>query len=282
MCIKNAMELSLKGETFTALKEDFDAVLARTIGNMEMKGADEATVTLKLGISLEKTMDFSGDEAKEVTKPSFKHDINSVMQVKDKKSGALTGDYCLVWDEEEKRYVMKRLGDDQISLFDDEDNVEYVDHVAPIEPPMIEGEVPEDESIVSTAESFEDFKGWIGKDMEITESMGNYAVRTVDGQELVLSSGVSEDSPFYCDKDLLADHIGHEIICTAEIVEDTILKISVKCLECDEELKGIYNPSLTEEDDTGASTEDYEDDATDKEFENDIPEYDYEEPEEDE
>lgn len=40
MCIKNAMELSLKGETFNALKEDFDVVLARTIGNMEMKGAD--------------------------------------------------------------------------------------------------------------------------------------------------------------------------------------------------------------------------------------------------
>ena len=50
----NDLSLSLKSETFSALKEDFDSILARTIGNMEMKGAEEATVTLKLGISLER------------------------------------------------------------------------------------------------------------------------------------------------------------------------------------------------------------------------------------
>ena len=41
----NDMSLSLKSDTFSALKEDFDSILARTIGNMEMKGAEEATVT---------------------------------------------------------------------------------------------------------------------------------------------------------------------------------------------------------------------------------------------
>ena len=39
----NDMSLSLKSDTFSALKEDFDSILARTIGNMEMKGAEEAT-----------------------------------------------------------------------------------------------------------------------------------------------------------------------------------------------------------------------------------------------
>ena len=38
----NDMSLSLKSETFSAMKEDFDSILARTIGNMEMKGAEEA------------------------------------------------------------------------------------------------------------------------------------------------------------------------------------------------------------------------------------------------
>lgn len=89
----NDLSLSLKSETFSALKEDFDSILARTIGNMEMKGAEEATVTLKLGISLEKSSMNSPSGLQEITKPSFKHDISSVMQVKDKKSGALTGDY---------------------------------------------------------------------------------------------------------------------------------------------------------------------------------------------
>ena len=95
----NDMSLSLKSDTFSALKEDFDSILARTIGNMEMKGAEEATVTLKLGISLEKSSVNGPNGLQDITKPSFKHDISSVMQVKDKKSGALTGDYELVWDE---------------------------------------------------------------------------------------------------------------------------------------------------------------------------------------
>lgn len=114
----NDLSLSLKSETFSALKEDFDSILARTIGNMEMKGAEEATVTLKLGISLEKSSMNSPSGLQEITKPSFKHDISSVMQVKDKKSGALTGDYELVWDAAEGKYVMRRIDNGQVSIFD--------------------------------------------------------------------------------------------------------------------------------------------------------------------
>lgn len=120
MCTKNDLQLSLSGDTFQALKTDFDSILARTIGNMEMKGADEATVTIKLGISLEKVNSGTYDDAKEVTKPSFKHDISSVMQVKDKKTGSLAGDYELVWDTEEQKYVMRKLGGEQMNMFDDE------------------------------------------------------------------------------------------------------------------------------------------------------------------
>ena len=98
----NEMTLSLKSDTFAALKEDFDSVLLRTIGNMEMKNADNATIT----------------------RPSFKHDISSVMQVKDRKSGALTGDYELVY--EDGKYAMRRIDDGQTSLYDGE-----VEHVEP-------------------------------------------------------------------------------------------------------------------------------------------------------
>lgn len=114
----NDMSLSLKSDTFSALKEDFDSILARTIGNMEMKGAEEATVTLKLGISLEKSSVNGPNGLQDITKPSFKHDISSVMQVKDKKSGALTGDYELVWDDGEGKYVMRRIDNGQVSIFD--------------------------------------------------------------------------------------------------------------------------------------------------------------------
>ena len=93
---KNDLALSLKSDTFSALKEDFDSILAKTIGNMEMKGAEDATITLKLGVSLEKSSISGPNGIQDITKPSFKHDISSVMQVKDKKSGALTGDFIMV------------------------------------------------------------------------------------------------------------------------------------------------------------------------------------------
>lgn len=306
MCVPNAMELSLKGETFTALKEDFDAVLGRTIKNMESKGADEATITLKLGISLEKTTDFSGEEAEEVTKPSFKHDISSVMQVKDKKSGALTGDYQLVWDEDEGKYVMKRIGDNQMTLFDvaedGEENVEYIPAaVDRAEPALLEGDVAEDDVVAPPETAFDWLLKFVGKDMAISEAMGNYTVRTVANEDeesaVVLTSASAEDSVFHCDAEILKDHIGHELICVGEQNEagGPIVKIVVKCLQCDEDLYALYNPILLEESVTDGSTgEDEEgdeellDDAelVEPEFVDDkgdeVTEYAYEEPEEEE
>ena len=120
----NEMILSLKSDTFAALKEDFDGVLARTIGNMEMKNADNATITLKLGITLDKVSVGTPNGNQDITRPSFKHDISSVMQVKDRKSGALTGDYELI--HEDGKYVMRRIDDGQTNMFDGQ-----IEHVEP-------------------------------------------------------------------------------------------------------------------------------------------------------
>lgn len=121
---ENDLVLSLSSDTFQALKEDFDSILSRTIGNMEMRNADSATITLKLGIDLDKETVVSGDSSHEVTKPTFKHDISSVMQVKDKKSGALSGDYELVWNPEEGKYIMRRIDNGQTSMYDGDDPID--------------------------------------------------------------------------------------------------------------------------------------------------------------
>lgn len=135
MCVKNGIPLSLNGDTFQNLKENFDTVLARTVGNMEMKGADEATITLKLLISTKKENIGTPDNPEEATIPTFKHDISSVMQVKDKVSGTLAGNYALVWDDEEKKYVMKKITDGQLSMFDDDGEVseEIIETYEPVE-----------------------------------------------------------------------------------------------------------------------------------------------------
>lgn len=128
---KNDKELTLNAETFTSLKADFDSILNRTIGNMEMKGADEATVTLKLSIKLDKTTTYMENGALDVTRPSFKHDVSSVMQVKDKKSGQLNEEMALVFDEESGSYLLRPITNGQMSFGTDghiyDSNGEVVD-----------------------------------------------------------------------------------------------------------------------------------------------------------
>ena len=252
MCTKNDLQLSLNGDTFQAMKTDFDSILAKTIGNMEMKGANEATITIKLGVTLEKVNNGSYDEVKEVTKPSFKHDISSVMQVKDKKTGSLSGDYELVWDEEEKKYVMRRLGGEQMSLFDEavdpgeqEADGENVTEGGPYL------EAPEDKTLYLEA-SYEEcddterreeelsalkwLSMFIGRKMKIVESNGTYTVRT-DTNEVVLTSA---DSMFHVDAEILEEHIDHEINCLGFYSETTanqsgsLEAVEFKCIDCDE------------------------------------------------
>ena len=270
----NDLSLSLKSETFSALKEDFDSILARTIGNMEMKGAEEATVTLKLGISLEKSSVNSPSGLQEITKPSFKHDISSVMQVKDKKSGALTGDYELVWDAAEGKYVMRRIDNGQVSIFDSAQaagDVIDADYTA-----LPEGQrgLPEasrsDEEAEDTSDTDEAGNtepdsanesvntpddtstpfGWLkqfaGIDMRVTEAMGNYTVRTAENK-IVLSSATSETSPFYCPAERLAAHVGHKVSCVGYGDENgAIINVSVECEDCNEVLFDLSAPGVVE------------------------------------
>lgn len=118
--MKNDMILSLNEDTFAALKKDFDTILNRTIGNMEMKGASDAVITMKLSVSLDKRSLTVGDSTQEYNKPTFKHEISSVMQIKDKMTGQLGGDYAMVYDPDEECFVLRQFTGGQTSMFDDD------------------------------------------------------------------------------------------------------------------------------------------------------------------
>lgn len=123
----NDMPLTMNSDTFAAFRNDFDKLLARTICNMEMKGTVEATITCKFCISLEKqqTRDFRSngyDGCRDIINPTIKHDITSVMQVKDKVSGKFHGDYEMVFDRDTNRYLIRKVQDGQLDVFDDDGN----------------------------------------------------------------------------------------------------------------------------------------------------------------
>lgn len=125
----DVLALTIESDTFNGLKTDFDHVLRKTLKNMEQKDSEQAELTLKLKISLEKDSvpDFSksDDTMRNIVCPTFAHKISSVMQIKCVKNGEFGGDYELVWDEEAGDYVMRPIDDGQGSLFDEkEDTIE--------------------------------------------------------------------------------------------------------------------------------------------------------------
>lgn len=282
------MILSLNGNTFQRLKQDFDAVLNRTVGNMTMKGAEDATITMKLDLSLEKSSVGAGNGVQEVTIPSFKHTISSVMQVKEKMTGQLAGEYSMVWDEDEEYWVLRKIENGQMDLFDDDENGRYIDadYNEIFALPKGEGGEPDD------AGEFEERStlpqngtntpfGWlcqfIGEDLNITESMGNYTVRT-STNKVVLSSATGVDSPFYCPAEKLAPHVGHQVVC-AGYGEDAIVKVSIECEDCSTVLFDLDAPEtelLTDEETAEAAADMAEGDAA----EEDENGYEYETPEE--
>ena len=125
MSNQNILELNINSSAFENMKADFDAVLKRTLSNMQQKGSNDAALTLKLNISLEENevRDFDATEPnayRKVYKPGFDHKISSVMQIKTEKSGSFNGEYELVWDHDLEDYVMKPIDNGQPSIFDEE------------------------------------------------------------------------------------------------------------------------------------------------------------------
>ena len=121
---QNNFALTLSSDAFNALKSDFNQLLRQTLTSMENKEAENATLTVKLGISLSKEMIpdssvVSHDAQREITRPKFDHKVNSVIQYKSEKCGSLCGDYELIWDKNLGEYVLCMITNGQICLFDD-------------------------------------------------------------------------------------------------------------------------------------------------------------------
>lgn len=304
------MILSMNGDTFRDLKRDFDTILNRTIGNMTMKGAEDATITLKLDLSLEKGSVRVGNGIQEVTIPSFKHTISSVMQVKDKMTGQFSGEYGMVWDDKEQRWVLRKIDNGQMDLFDfgadgdvvdaeysevnglpegqrglpestENDEDDYPTEDAGNEPDAAEGfEKP---SVLPQDDTNTPF-GWlcqfIGEDLNITESMGNYTVRT-STNKVVLSSATGVDSPFYCPAEKLAPHVGHSVVCAGYGADD-IVNVSIECEDCstvlfdldapETEDKPLSDEEIAEAMDAAADIVDETEEAEDESYEYETPE----------
>lgn len=112
----DVLDLNLNGDTFNALKTDFNKILKRTLSSMENKGSEFAELTVKVKIKLEKETDYECEMPREFVKPRFDHKVSSVMQIKDELTGTLRGNYELIWDEDRGEYIMREMR--QMTIFD--------------------------------------------------------------------------------------------------------------------------------------------------------------------
>ena len=117
-------KLDFDSDTFEEMKKDMNFVLQRLIGNMQEKGSDEGSMTLKIDVTMVKEFipnydpDIKG-ESREVSKPQFKHKVTSAVKINDEKSGSFNNEVELVMDEDTGIFKLVPIANtQQRSIFD--------------------------------------------------------------------------------------------------------------------------------------------------------------------
>ncbi len=116
--------LDFDSDTFEEMKKDMNFVLQRLIGNMQEKGTDEGSMTLKIDVTMVKEFIPNFDpnikgESRKVSKPQFKHKVTSAVKINDEKSGTFNNEMELVMDEETGVFKLVPIANTaQRSIFD--------------------------------------------------------------------------------------------------------------------------------------------------------------------
>ena len=116
--------LDFDSDTFEEMKRDMNFVLQRLIGNMQEKGTNEGSMTLKIDVTIVKEFipnydpDIKG-KTREISKPQFKHKVTSAVKINDEKSGSFNNEMELVMDEETCIFKLVPIANtSQRSIFD--------------------------------------------------------------------------------------------------------------------------------------------------------------------
>jgi len=117
--------LHISDAAFDGMRENADRVLQSLLKNMIEKGSLEGKVTIGIDVSLSQEFIPNRDpsidgETRRVLTPKLSHKVSSVMQIRNETKGEKNYDGMeLVWDEDEKEYVMKPIANtEQMTIFD--------------------------------------------------------------------------------------------------------------------------------------------------------------------
>lgn len=116
--------LDFDSDTFEEMKKDMNFVLQRLIGNMQEKGTNEGSMTLKIDVTMVKESIPNYDpeikgETREISKPQFKHKVTSAVKINDEKSGSFNNEMELVMDKDTGIFKLVPIANtSQRSIFD--------------------------------------------------------------------------------------------------------------------------------------------------------------------
>lgn len=116
--------LDFDSDTFEEMKKDMNFVLQRLIGNMQEKGTNEGSMTLKIDVTMveESIPNYDPEikgETRKVYKPQFKHKVTSAVKINDEKSGTFNNEMELVMDEDTGIFKLVPIANTtQRSIFD--------------------------------------------------------------------------------------------------------------------------------------------------------------------
>lgn len=119
----NIREVSIKGDTFEAFRDDFDEILTKTLDNMRQQDLSEAEITVKMKVkTIQKEVEapISTDYSNKRTAvvQTFSHTISTAYKVETKVDGQLAANQELIYDEETGQYILVDILTGQQSFWD--------------------------------------------------------------------------------------------------------------------------------------------------------------------
>ena len=108
-------DISIYSDAFQKLRDDFGKMMNETITNMQRKGSETATLTIKLDIEIEKTFENVKTKdgkigVRDVFIPRFSHKTTSAMQIKSQITGAFEEECELIRDPATGKYMLSPIG----------------------------------------------------------------------------------------------------------------------------------------------------------------------------
>lgn len=111
--------LSLKSTTFASLRTQFEKTLHNLLVKMEAREEHEGELSLKVKVTLIRTIVMENGEQRPRTEPAFSYVVQSTVQDKEKRKGRTKEGCELLWDEAKSTFKIQSITDGQTSLFEE-------------------------------------------------------------------------------------------------------------------------------------------------------------------